>query len=97
MSVKEIARIQTFPDAFSFYGTDAQKILQIGNAIPPVFAEQMAKQIIKCDENTPNEECPSLAKFDVTKAAAKSPALQKTCEMLSSLQIHEYEQMRMEV
>lgn len=40
---------------------------------------------------------PSLAKFDVTKAAAKSPALQKTCEMLSSLQIHEYEQMRMEV
>ena len=50
-----------------------------------------------CDENTPNEERPSLAKFDVTKAAAKSPALQKTCEMLSSLQTHEYEQMRMEV
>ena len=57
----------------------------------------MAKQNIKCDENTPNEERPSLAKFDVTKAAAKSPALQKTCEMLSSLQTHEYEQMRMEV
>lgn len=97
LTIRECARIQTFPDTFLFYGTDAQKILQIGNAIPPVFAEQMAKQIIKCDENTPNEERPSLAKFDVTKAAAKSPALQKTCEMLSSLQIHEYEQMRMEV
>ncbi len=97
LTIRECARIQTFPDAFSFYGTDAQKILQIGNAIPPVFAEQMAKQIIKCDENTPNEERPSLAKFDVTKAAAKSPALQTTCEMLSSLQIREYEQIRMEV
>ena len=97
LTIRECARIQTFPDSFLFYGTDAQKTLQIVNAIPPVFAEQMAKQIIKCDENTPNEERPSLAKFDVTKAAAKSPALQKTCEMLSSLQTHEYEQMRMEV
>ncbi len=40
---------------------------------------------------------PSLVKFDVTKAAAKRPALQTTCEMLSSLQIHEYEQMRMTI
>ncbi len=97
LTIRECARVQTFPDSFLFCGTDAQKMLQIGNAIPPVFAEQMAKQIIMCDENMPNEERPSLAKFDVTKASAKSPALQKTCEMLSSLQIHEYEQMRMEV
>ncbi len=96
LTIRECARVQTFPDSFLFCGTDAQKMLQIGNAIPPVFAEQMAKQIIMCDENTPNEERPSLAKFDVTKATAKSPALQKTCDMLSSLQIHEYEQMRME-
>lgn len=97
LTIRECARVQTFPDSFLFCGTDAQKILQIGNAIPPVFAEQMAKQIIMCDKNTPNEFCPSLAKFDVTKATAKSPALQKTCDMLNSLQIHEYEQLRMEV
>lgn len=97
LTIRECARVQTFPDSFLFCGTDAQKMLQIGNAIPPVFAEQLAKQIIICDENTPNEEHPSLAKFDVTKATAKSPALQKTCKMLSSLQIHKYEQMRMEV
>lgn len=97
LTIRECARVQTFPDSFLFCGTDAQKILQIGNAIPPVFAEQMATQIIMCDKNTPNEFCPSLAKFDVTKATAKSPALQKTCDMLSSLQIHEYEQLRMEV
>lgn len=97
LTIRECARVQTFPDSFLFCGTDAQKILQIGNAIPPVFAEQMAKQIIMCDKNPSNEERASLAKFDVTKATAKSPALQKTCDMLSSLQIHEYEQLRMEV
>lgn len=97
LTIRECARVQTFPDSFLFCGTDAQKILQIGNAIPPVFAEQMAKQIIMCDDNMPNEECPSLAQFDVTKATAKSPALQKTCNMLSALQIQEYEQMRLEV
>lgn len=97
LTIRECARVQTFPDSFLFCGTDAQKILQIGNAIPPVFAEQMAKQIIMCDENMPNEERPSLAKFDVTKATAKSPALKRTCDMLTALQIHEYEQIRMEV
>lgn len=97
LTIRECARVQTFPDSFLFCGTDAQKILQIGNAIPPVFAEQMARQIIICDENAPNEKRPSLAKFEVTKATAKSPALQKTCNMLSSLQSPEYEQLRMEV
>lgn len=97
LTIRECARVQTFPDSFRFFGTDAQKILQIGNAIPPVFAEQMAKQIILFDDAPPNVERPSLVKFEVTKATAKSPALQKTCKMLSSLQIHEYEQMRLEI
>lgn len=86
LTIRECARVQTFPDSFSFCGLDTQKILQIANAIPPVFAEQMAKQIIRCDENAPNEEAPSLARFDVTKASAKSPALQRTCDLLSALQ-----------
>lgn len=89
LTIRECARIQTFPDSFLFCGTDPQKILQIGNAIPPVFAQQMARQIMVCDENPPNEVSPSLADFDVTKAAAKSPALQKTCAMLRSLQDHQ--------
>lgn len=97
LTIRECARVQTFPDSFKFYGTDAQKILQIGNAIPPVFAELMAKQIIQCDANTTKIIQPSLARFDVTKATAKSPALQKTCSMLSALQIPEFEQLKMEV
>lgn len=97
LTIRECARIQTFPDSFKFYGTDAQKILQIGNAIPPVFAELMAKQMIRCDANTAKRMLPSLARFDVTKATAKSPALQKTCIMLNTLQIPEFEQLKMEV
>lgn len=96
LTIRECARVQTFPDSFLFCGTDAQKMLQIGNAIPPVFAEQMAKQIIACDKNALDEVRPSLAKFDLTKATAMSPALQRTHDMLSSLQIREYEQLRME-
>ncbi|MCI9046612.1 MAG: DNA cytosine methyltransferase [Hungatella sp.] len=97
LTIRECARVQTFPDSFQFCGTDAQKILQIGNAIPPVFAKIMAKQMMACDENASDELGPSLARFDVTKATAKSPALQKTCRLLSALQIQEYEQLQMEV
>ena len=53
--------------------------------------------MMACDENASDELGPSLARFDVTKATAKSPALQKTCRLLSALQIQEYEQLQMEV
>lgn len=97
LTIRECARVQTFPDSFKFFGTNAQKMLQIGNAIPPVFAELMAKQIIRSDANTAKRMLPSLAKFDVTKATAKSPALQKTCSMLRVLQTPEFKQLKMEV
>ncbi len=96
LTLRECARIQTFPDSFKFCGTEAQKILQIGNAIPPVFAEIMAKQIKLCDNNLPGETIPSLKKIDVTKSSAMSPALKRTYAMLNELQAKEYEQTKME-
>ncbi|NDU85867.1 MAG: DNA cytosine methyltransferase [Ferrovum sp.] len=45
-SVREIARIQTFPDWFNFVGrTIKSKYQQIGNAVPPRLAYEMAVQI----------------------------------------------------
>lgn len=45
-SVREIARIQTFPDWFNFVGrTIKSKYQQIGNAVPPRLAYEMAIQI----------------------------------------------------
>lgn len=42
---RESARIQTFPDWWEFYGTGRHVIRQVGNAVPPLFAAQLAKHI----------------------------------------------------
>jgi DNA (cytosine-5)-methyltransferase 1 len=42
MSVRECARLQTFPDAYEFTGPVARQFTQVGNAVPPVFAYVMA-------------------------------------------------------
>ncbi len=45
-SVREIARIQTFPDDFVFMGrTVKSKYHQIGNAVSPLMAKQVAEQL----------------------------------------------------
>lgn len=45
MTVREAARLQTFPDSFEFRGSLQEKFKMIGNAVPPLFAEQIATQI----------------------------------------------------
>ena len=45
LRVKEAARLQGFPDWFKFSGDDTCGFNQIGQAVPPVFAHQMAKCI----------------------------------------------------
>lgn len=45
ISIREAARIQSFPDDFYFYGNKKNKLNQIGNAIPPLMSYQIAKKI----------------------------------------------------
>lgn len=45
LSVRECARLQTFPDDYVFLGPTARQFTQVGNAVPPVLAAVMAKQI----------------------------------------------------
>ena len=47
MSVRECAVIQTFPDDFVFYGALGSMYKQIGNAVPVLLAERIAKVIKK--------------------------------------------------
>lgn len=45
ITVREGARLQTFPDDFIFYGTKSSQMLQVGNSVPPMMAYEIAKTI----------------------------------------------------
>ena len=46
ISVREAARLQTFPDSFIFVGTKDSQYQQVGNAVPPILAEAIAKKVV---------------------------------------------------
>ena len=46
-TVREYARIQTFPDDWHFCGGIGEKYKQIGNAVPVLLAKQVAQELVK--------------------------------------------------
>lgn len=45
VSIREAARLQTFPDSFRFEGTKDSQYQQVGNAVPPILAEAIAEKL----------------------------------------------------
>ncbi len=86
LTIRECARIQTFPDSFIFLGNTSDKIRHTGNAIPPKLALIFAEHI-KGYGFLPTKEMGhgALIGFTLTKASAMSPSLIKTARLLESL------------
>ena len=86
LSLRECARLQTFPDDFVFTGTPASCLQQIANAVPPLLAEVIAVHIAKeygfgvvYEPKRPHFQ------FSLTQSNGMSPALRRTESILKSL------------
>jgi DNA (cytosine-5)-methyltransferase 1 len=79
LTIRECARLQTFADDFEFCGTQSEQAQLIGNAVPPLLAFHIARNL-RHDLET-FEHCfdtGALLSFVPTQATGMSPALQRT-------------------
>jgi len=96
LSLRECARLQTFPDDFVFAGVPASCLQQIANAVPPLLAEIIATHIateygfaLVYEPKRPHFQ------FSLTQSNGMSPALKQTEAILRTLIDDEDKQLKL--
>jgi DNA (cytosine-5)-methyltransferase 1 len=84
LTVREAARIQTYPDTFIFTGGQADRIQLIGNSVPPRLGKAIGDHLIGAlrAADIPANPEGRLLSFIPTLSEGKSPALQEVCELV---------------
>jgi DNA (cytosine-5)-methyltransferase 1 len=83
LTLRECARIQTFPDTFRFLGSISERALLIGNAVPPRLAETLGEALmnaIKQEMSAPQYDEGALLSFVPTLSEGMSPALRNSTD-----------------
>jgi DNA (cytosine-5)-methyltransferase 1 len=75
ITLREGARLQTFPDSFEFVGTQEEIAAQIGNAVPPVLAHALATSFLLSKDRQDKPEGRILKTKLARFATAPSPQL----------------------
>lgn len=94
LTLRELARIQTFPDDFSFQGTIAQREQLIGNAVPPLLALAIARNLTSdLQFAEPRAQPGALLSFIPTLSTGMSPILETVTRTVNT-QFHLHLQRR---
>lgn len=89
LTLRECARLQTFPDSFIFFGSPAEQMQQLGNAVPPLLAEHVAVSLMM-DLSSPKRSISSgaLLSFIPTVSDGVSPVLRHVINRINHRYIH---------